>query len=270
MTLCTSRFTIIALIFFMVAAVPSVWGQHSLVYKPQTASPEQKVSTQEGILVTEIEVRKGDTLYDLSRKFNGRGMYFPQILLFNSIKNPNRIYPGDTLRIPIAQKSPNDSQPVDSKPIDASHKLLPSEEKKTSGTPAARSTLRQTGESSPPSPATATTEISLSDLKTVGTGKNSIANRHKKKTALHAKDNKSHDSSVVAPPSSSLTALHKETAEAESGQKLFESAVKAYRQDDCHKALELLERYLTDHSGSPLTADATLYKADCFLKLSAQ
>lgn len=268
MTLCTSRLTIIALIFFTVTAVPSVWGQHSLVYKPQAASPEQKVSTQEGILVTEIEVRKGDTLFGLSRKFNGRGMYFPQILLFNTIKNPNLIYPGNTLRIPLAQNSTYDSKPVDGRPADSSHKLLPSEEKKTSGTSAARSTLRQTGNSSPVSPAT--TEISLSDLKTVGTGKNSIANRHKKKTALHAKDNKSHDSSAVTPPSSSLTALQKETAEAESGRKLFESAVKAYRQDDCHKALELLERYLADHSGSPLAADATLYKADCFLKLSAQ
>jgi outer membrane protein assembly factor BamD (BamD/ComL family) len=64
--------------------------------------------------------------------------------------------------------------------------------------------------------------------------------------------------------------VHKEASEAASGQKLFESAVKAYRQDDCHAALELLDRYLADHSGSPLAADATLYKADCYLKLSAQ
>jgi hypothetical protein len=95
-------------------------------------------------------------------------------------------------------------------------------------------------------------------------------NRHKKKTAPHAKNNKSHESSAAVPPSPPLTAVHKETTETASGQILFESAVKAYRLDDCHKALELLDRYLADHSGSPLAADATLYKADCFLKLSAQ
>jgi len=53
-------------------------------------------------------------------------------------------------------------------------------------------------------------------------------------------------------------------------QKLFETAVKAYRQDDCRTALELLDRYLADNSGSPLAADATLYKAECYLKLSVQ
>ena len=59
-------------------------------------------------------------------------------------------------------------------------------------------------------------------------------------------------------------------ADAASGHKLFEAAVKAYRQDDCRTALELLDRYLTDNSGSPLAADAQLYKAECYLKLSAQ
>ncbi len=59
-------------------------------------------------------------------------------------------------------------------------------------------------------------------------------------------------------------------AAAPDAQKLFETAVKAYRQDDCRTALELLDRYLADNSGSPLAADATLYKAECYLKLSAQ
>jgi len=53
-------------------------------------------------------------------------------------------------------------------------------------------------------------------------------------------------------------------------QKLFETAVKAYRQDDCRTALELLDRYLADNSGAPLATGATLYKAACYLKLSVQ
>jgi hypothetical protein len=99
-------------------------------------------------------------------------MYFPQILLFNSIKNPNLIYPGSTLRIPMAQNKDNYSEQVESKHVDASHNLIPSEDKKITGKPAASSTLRQTSDSSSASPAT--TEISLSDLKTVGAGKLSI------------------------------------------------------------------------------------------------
>jgi TolA-binding protein len=54
------------------------------------------------------------------------------------------------------------------------------------------------------------------------------------------------------------------------GQQLFEKAVKAYRQDDYREALELFDRYLTDNPGSPMAADASLYKAECYLKLSAQ
>ncbi|MFZ2949775.1 MAG: hypothetical protein WA003_09860, partial [Desulfuromonadaceae bacterium] len=54
------------------------------------------------------------------------------------------------------------------------------------------------------------------------------------------------------------------------GQELFEEAVTSYRQDNCRTALELLDRFLVGNPDSPLAADANLYKADCYLKLSAQ
>jgi len=82
MTSRTGRTIVIAL--FTCMALPA-WGQQYLLYTPQRLPSGQKRATQEGILVQEIEVQKGDTLYALSRKFGGRGMYFPQILLFNSI-----------------------------------------------------------------------------------------------------------------------------------------------------------------------------------------
>ena len=75
-------------------APPSAWGQQYLLYTPQPVPAGQKAAVHDGILVREIEIKKGDTLFALSRKFSGRGMYFPQILLFNSIKNPNLIYAG--------------------------------------------------------------------------------------------------------------------------------------------------------------------------------
>jgi LysM repeat protein len=212
------------------------WGREYLLYVPQPFTSGQPPSSQDGILVQEIEIRKGDTLYDLSRKFNGRGMYFPQILLFNSIKNPNLIYTGDTLRIPISKHEVNASERTDTKPAAA---MLPA--------------------------ATPGTDLSLSEKRA----------KRQKKTSTHTKNEPLHKSPSVTPPSSPLPSPHKGAAgtpavDTATGQKLFEAAVAAYRKDDCRTALELLDHYLADNSGSPLAADANLYKAECYLKLSAQ
>ena len=59
-------------------------------------------------------------------------------------------------------------------------------------------------------------------------------------------------------------------SKAVAGQKLFDAAARAYRSNDCRTALGLLDRYLTENPGSPLAADASLYKADCYMKMSAQ
>jgi LysM repeat protein len=269
MTPCSRLTTVIALIICM--ALPA-WGQQYLLYVPQPITSGQKAPSQDGILVQEIVIQKGDTLHDLSRKFSGRGMYFPQILLFNSIKNPDLIYTGNTLRVPVSQKEAHDSGRTDTKPTGAPHKPKASRDKKAPLKSEAQPPVRQsTGSSSVSSPST---KLTLSDLKTVGTIKSS-ARRHKRKTVVHAKKNRPHESPTETSPSSPLPAAHKSAAAASpaadsSGQKLFEAAVKAYRQDDCRTALELLDRYLADNSGSPMVADANLYKAECYLKLSTQ
>jgi len=254
-----------------ICMAPPAWGQQYLLYTPQPVPSGQKAASQDGILVQEIEIQKGDTLSALSRKFSGHGTYFPQILLFNSIKNPNLIYAGDVLKIPVAQKEAGDSDRIDAKPAGGSPKPKSSGAKKAQTKTEKHAPVRQsTGSSSVSSPST---ELSLSDLKPGGTEKNRV-NRNKKKGAVHAKKDQSHTLSAGAPPPSSP--VHKSAAaavpaaDAAAGQKLFESAVKAYRQDDCRTALELLDRYLADNAGSPLAADANLYKAECYLKLSAQ
>jgi LysM repeat protein len=221
-------------------ALPA-WGQQYQLYVPQPVASDQKAASQDGILVQEVEVQKGDTLYGLSRKFNGLGMYFPQILLFNSIKNPNLIYPGSNLKVPV----------------------------KTETQPATRHLSGSSPVSSP------NTEISLSDLKTVGSGKHR-ASRTQKKSAVHAKKSQPLNSPALTQHSSPLSAVHHGSAatapavDSAARQKLFEAAVKAYSLDDCRTALDLFERYLASNASSPLAADATLYKAECYLKLSAQ
>lgn len=219
-TRCT---TVIALVICL--ALPA-WGQQYLLYSPQAIPSDQKTSSKDGILVKEVEIQRGDTLYGLSKRFSGRGMYYPQILLFNSIKNPNLIYPGAILKIPITQKEARDSDQVEIKPP------ISSPRPKSSG--------------------------------------------NRKITSAHAKAINSPEPKSSASQAAQLTTTHKSStavtpeADGAAGQKLFEAAVTAYRQEDCRSALTLLDRYLADNSGSPLAADANLYKAECYLKLSAQ
>ena len=252
---------------------PPAWGQQYLLYTPQPVPSGQKAASQDGILVQEIEIQKGDTLYALSRRFSGRGMYFPQILLFNSIKNPNLIYAGDTLKVPLAQKEAAASDRIDAKPAGGSPRPQASGDRKPHAKAAKHPAARQSAASSPVS--SPSTELSLSDLKAGGAGRNK-GSQSKKKAAVHARKHQSHSLPAGTIPASQAPVVHKNAsaaipaADAAAGQKLFEAAVKAYRQDDCRTALELLDRYLADNSGSPLAADANLYKAECYLKMSAQ
>jgi LysM repeat protein len=268
MTPLTRRIIFIALV---ICTAQPAWSLQNLLYTPQPVPTGQKVTVQDGILVQEIEIQKGDTLYALSRKFSGRGMYFPQILLFNSINNPNLIYAGNILKVPVTQNETHESGQTETKPSDSSSKPKPkaSKNKKTPAKRESHSSAKRTTGSSVSSPST---DLSLSDLKTVSTEKNKPS-RTKKKAPVRAKKVASQSSSPETAPSSQLPSAVTTSvpvADADAGQKLFEAAVHAYRQDDCRTALELLDRYLADNPGSPLAADANLYKADCYLKLSAQ
>ncbi len=255
------------MIALIISITVPVWGQEYFLYSPQPATPEQLKRPADGILVQEIEVQKGDTLFDLSRKFSGKGMYFPQILLFNSLKNPDRIYPGNTLKIPVANKKANDYEQPETRTKTSSRT------RKIETHPVA---ARQATVSASPNAGSSNTELSLTDLKPDGTNKN-VKKRLKKKKTDNARKTTIDETLTENIASSRLPAAHKSaTAKTDSGrggaagQKLFESAVKAYRKDDCRVALELLDRYLADNSGSPLAADASLYRAECYLKLSAQ
>lgn len=81
-----------------------VWGQDYL-YTPAPAAGDATTATADGVLVREVTVKKGDTLYHLSRQFSGKGSYYPQILLFNELKNPHLIHPGNVLRVPVSAKA---------------------------------------------------------------------------------------------------------------------------------------------------------------------
>ncbi len=258
-----SRTTLLALIFC--SALPA-WGQNYL-YTPQPVAAGQKATAEEAILVQEIEVRKGDSLYGLSRKYSGHGMYYPQILLFNQIKKPHLIHPGDILKIPVAQKDFSGEKLADetARNVPAAKKTAPAPTAKPAAKTAKPATTAITSPSALPS------DLTLHELKAVGVA---TGNDQKKRKAAVTRKAAAPEATAELHTKQSPTPHGTKggkiaLAPASTGQKIFEDAVKAYRRGECRSAIDLLDRYLADNSASPLAADATLYRADCYLKLSS-
>jgi hypothetical protein len=232
--------TTLALLLLSLSA-PAL-GQNYFMYAPRTAHPGEKTSPKDGVLVREIEVRKGDTLSGISRKFSGRGSYYPQILLFNDIKNPHRIHDGDLVRVPVS-------------------KTEPAEQRKQAATPPP---VQQTKAK----PTTSLSEIPLSDLKTtdVTLGKKAAKRSRGRRHRAMARSNRK-ETSIA---SSSRKELPSSPTNPASAQKQFNQALASYRQKNWNTALEQFDRFLASNPSSQFAADASLYKADCYLKLSNQ
>ena len=234
------------------------WSQQQYLYSPAAVAAEGTTQSKDGILVQEVEVQRGDTLYRISRRFSGYGSYYPQILLFNDIKDPNKIYPGNVFRVPVARnRMPRPVDKARSYGDRTGHGVTTQQSvvaapsgKKTIGQCITTVTTQQSVVAAPSGAPVA--EVSTPDLKKADNTKD-------KKRA--GKANKP----VTTKKQSAGLA-----ADATAGQKLFEQAVKAYRRDDCRAALESFDRFLAKNQSSPLAADASLYKADCYLRLSNQ
>ncbi|SNB47549.1 LysM peptidoglycan-binding domain-containing protein [Geobacter sp. DSM 9736] len=84
----------------LVSASYAAEGDYYL-YAPRKADPAEVSAGETAVLVREIVIRKGDTLRAISLEQIGRAAYFPQILLFNDIRNPDLIYEGKALRVPV-------------------------------------------------------------------------------------------------------------------------------------------------------------------------
>jgi LysM repeat protein len=266
MTIRTLQSAAIAAVLFCISG--PAWSQQYLLYEPRPVTSGQPVTPEEGILVQEIEVKKGDTMYGLSRKFTGRGMYYPQILLFNVIKNPNLIYPGNILKIPVSHKS----LPISKRHAGSVHEASSRDATTVSGRLPAR--VESDVKEQSPAVVETPTETGKSRVLAVPDVKSSKAEKNR---AVRGKGSVDAGKNAQVPVKlGSLPSSRKKGAspvskgDAVKSQELFEQAVKAYRQDDCRTALELFDRYLVSNSDSPLAADANLYKAECYMKLSTQ
>jgi LysM repeat protein len=225
----THRVFGIVIAIALLAGVTPGWGQQFYLYTPKPVAADEKFQKKDGILVQEVPIKRGDTLSGISRRFSGHGSYFPQILLFNDIKNPDRIYTGNRLRIPVSRRG-------------------------------------VTGSTASP-----LVQSRVPDVPAAGPASDSSTGELKQGTAVKKKKrDMKHKASATAYTHARSAKQPPTAAAATSEQRLFERAIKAYRQDDYRTALELFDRFLTEHPSSALAADASLYKAECYLKQSSQ
>ncbi len=183
-------------------AIPAVADEYYL-YKPEAVeTPQSPPSPADGVLVKKIIIRRGDTLSALSGEYGEKRSYYPQILLFNNIKNPNRIYAGNSLLVPL-------------KRIAKQHTL---------------------------------------------TGRGSL---HRKRAAV--------GSFSTAPAQvESPKAAEPQRSMGELEQSLYANAVKVFEKGEYRKALDEFTGFLAKYPDSPRAADAMLYRAECYARLSGR
>jgi LysM repeat protein len=187
--------------FFLIICFFSVsaWGDDYFQYLPSPLETETTPTREDGILVKKITIRKGDTLSNLSRHYAGRGYYYPQILLFNKISDPNLIIAGRELLVPV-------SSPVS--------------RRKTANTPSGmtrRSNLRE---------------------------------------------------AIQDPSGSESWEKRKRPSHAE--RRLYRQAVALLDRGEYNRALNGFSLFLKKYPDSPLSPDAHLHRADCYLRLSGR
>lgn len=270
----TRRFCLAAVMTFIYLGTAPAWGEQYYRYEPQTVAPDDKAGGN-GVLVKEISIQKGDTLYDLSHKYSGKGYFYPQILLFNDIKNPNKIYTGDMIRVPVSKNEATNSYTSQSTKNDTTSKQVASKKMRKKATKPAginKNTPAELSLSDLQQLDATATQKKISKLKTSHKKYNGKTKITKAKDTLAAKTiepapvlTQQESLPVVQPQFSSETSIVTNSTDS---QKSFAQALNAYQQENFTKALELFDRFISENPNSPLAADANLYKAECYLKQS--
>jgi TolA-binding protein len=103
-----TRGATIALAIILAVVASSANAEDYLLYKPQKTRSGDIPPPGDGVLTKTIIIQEGDTLSSLSRRYSGRSSFFPQILLFNNIRNPDLIIAGRSLRVPLARRGTAD------------------------------------------------------------------------------------------------------------------------------------------------------------------
>jgi len=68
---------------------------------PSVISSFAKITMKEPIEGEVITIKKGDTLWHLASKYLGNPTKWPDFKKYNKFTNPNRIYPGEKMQLPV-------------------------------------------------------------------------------------------------------------------------------------------------------------------------
>jgi TolA-binding protein len=208
----------VAMVVTGAVTVAAAGGEYLLYAPQQVESPRIPDNTADGILVKSITINRGDTLTKLSKRYSGKGTYFPQILLFNSIKNPDLIYADKKLLVPVTRRNAIDAHP------------------------AAKACVKRTRPST--------------GVKRVRRVKPSAAIKRAKPSA------------GVPHADRILSRAPARDNRQQFEQKLFDRGMAAFNSGNFREALDHFDELLKTAPESPLAADATLYRAECYMKLS--
>ena len=220
----TSTRSIVFLLLFSLLPLVAESSDY-ILFSPRPLEGEVLMPERgKGVLVRRIIIQRGDTLSQLSRDFSGKGSYFPQILLFNDITDPDLIFAGKELMVPVSKQA-------------AVSKISPPRENVPQ--PLKKSALRK------PVPA-----------KPSGTKTSAPAEKHKRP--------------VADKPSAKKQLPDSRLLVNKGVQDSYSKAINAYRRQEYEEALALFSRFLERYPSSSMAPDASLYKAECLLKLSGQ
>ncbi|MDD2851616.1 MAG: LysM peptidoglycan-binding domain-containing protein [Desulfuromonadaceae bacterium] len=191
-----------------------------------------QILVKDGVTYREVTVQKGDTLFDISRKFRTEGASYTETLRFNNIKDPNRIVSGDIIKVPL-HRSRNTAPGT------------PPKSAKSSAAPVI---------SAQPAPHAAPLPFSHNS------------------TSLQKTSPPSELATRNTPSEKPVGATHTQpfANNSASRQRLYEQAITAYRHNDCQTAVQLFGRFLAETPRTSLAADISLFIADCYLKLSGK
>lgn len=221
------------------STAPCISAGEYLLYAPGPSEGKKPSGPDEGVLVKSITIRKGDTLYSLSRKYSGKGPYYPQILLFNEIINPNLIYAGNKILVPVKgeEKEAGATKPENKSEAVKEHKRSRKRGKSAAVTTTARPVEEKRQVSEKPTV-----------LPKVGT-----------------------ETKITSSPKPAVEARVQSVRKSEEGeQALYEKGISAYKTGAYQQSIDTFDSFLSKYPASPLVPDVTLYRADALLKLSAQ
>jgi TolA-binding protein len=257
--------------------------------QPQQLKPlKEQIMVHDGVLYREVTVQEGDSLARISRRYRNNDPTSADILLFNAMES-SVIHSGDIIKLPVTVKPLKPPQLVQeleqlSAPSTPSRLATPrppagtlqqrtaGSQKKpeaAKGVQLAAKEIAKEGAKALPQPA----YVSVSPVPAKSGLQQTLASpgittaRHGEKPPAETR------LPNPAPQESPVCTAEKQPAglvTPSSGQQLFQLAVKSYRQGDCVTAVQLFARFLVENTDSLFAPDASLFNADCYLKLSGR